>query len=345
MSFWYQSNTRYQLAFCKVYSCKQWKNIGQTYCKLRESSNSPQLYTVQLYATWFILNWLCQLAITHSILTSCKLYNFHDFPQLFVIIFLTFPQQQVTAPVTLQPSVIGAELSPTTGASIHPLPSKTQLQRGEQLVQRDAAIVASTNMTQDAHLKTVCKTRSSSNQKPHAMGCESILINVNDCHPTILCTDGEYRELCYQFIAVDNGKRSWSMKAVVHTVRRIENHDDLCRGNLTNKCCDRRLRQCTNQEAKNLDKANESYMDEVLAESHFRSSNKFPVPFQHVTLNGKTWRSGTAWTIQHASCIEYGQNGERRVFVRHIRGHTITNEETTRRFRRTDEVGCSGSRA
>jgi len=91
-------------------------------------------------------------------LTSCELYNFRDFPQLFEIIFLTFPQQQVMARETLQPVVIGAELSPTTGTIINAQPSETQLQRGEQLINRDAAIIASANITQDADLKMVRKS-------------------------------------------------------------------------------------------------------------------------------------------------------------------------------------------
>jgi len=97
-----------------------------------------------------------------------------------VIIFLTILQQQAMAPETLPPSAIEAESSRTTGASRNAPLGKTQQQRRHQLVHRDATIVATENMTQDAHLKKVRKTGSSKNKKQHAIGCESIHICVND---------------------------------------------------------------------------------------------------------------------------------------------------------------------
>ena len=68
-----------------------------------------------------------------------------------MIIFLTIPQQQVMAPETLQPGAIGAESSRMTGASNNAPPGETQQQRRHQLVHRDAAIVATEYVTQDAH--------------------------------------------------------------------------------------------------------------------------------------------------------------------------------------------------
>jgi hypothetical protein len=97
-----------------------------------------------------------------------------------VIIFLTVQQQQAIAPETLQPGAIGAESSQMTGASINAPPGVTQLQGSHQLVHCDVAIVATDNMTQDAHLKTVRNTASSKNKMQHAIGCESIHINVDD---------------------------------------------------------------------------------------------------------------------------------------------------------------------
>jgi len=55
----------------------------------------------------------------------------------------------------------------------------TQQQRRHKLVHRDAGNVATKHMTQDAHLKIVCKTGSSKNKKQHAVGCEYILIVAN----------------------------------------------------------------------------------------------------------------------------------------------------------------------
>jgi hypothetical protein len=97
-----------------------------------------------------------------------------------VIIFLTILQQQSMAPETHPPGAIGVESSRTTGASRNAPPGETQHQRRHQLVHRDAAIVATENMTQDAHTKKVSKTGSSKNKKQHAIGFESIHICVND---------------------------------------------------------------------------------------------------------------------------------------------------------------------
>jgi hypothetical protein len=94
-----------------------------------------------------------------------------------VIIFFTILQQQAMAPETLPPGANGAESSLMTGTSRNAPLGETQQQHRHQLVYRDAAIVATENMTQDAHLKKVRKTGSSKNKKQHAMGCESI---VND---------------------------------------------------------------------------------------------------------------------------------------------------------------------
>jgi len=81
-----------------------------------------------------------------------------------MIIFLTILQQQAMTPETLPPAAIGAELSRTTGASRNAPLGETQPQRRHELVHRDAAIVATENMTQDAHSKKVRKTGSSKNK-------------------------------------------------------------------------------------------------------------------------------------------------------------------------------------
>jgi len=75
------------------------------------------------------------------------------------------------APGILQPGAIEAESSRTTGGSNDSPPGETQQQRRHQLVHRDAAIVATENRTQDAHVTIVCKTGSSRNKEQHAIGC------------------------------------------------------------------------------------------------------------------------------------------------------------------------------
>jgi len=76
------------------------------------------------------------------------------------------------APQTPHPGVIQSESSRTTGASSNAPSAETQLQCRHQLVHRDAAIAATENMAQDAHLKKVGKTGRSNNWQQHAFGCE-----------------------------------------------------------------------------------------------------------------------------------------------------------------------------
>jgi hypothetical protein len=72
---------------------------------------------------------MCKLAVTHSILTCSSHYNLQHFPLHFVIIFLTFLQQQAMAPETLPQGTIGAESSRTTGASLNAPLGEAQQQR------------------------------------------------------------------------------------------------------------------------------------------------------------------------------------------------------------------------
>ena len=102
-----------------------------------------------------------------------------------MIIFLTIPQQQVMAPEIIQPGAIEAELSRMKGTSTNAPPGETQQQRRHQLVHRDAAIVATEDMTPDAHLKIVQNTGSRKNKKLYAIGCESIHIDVEDGQLTV----------------------------------------------------------------------------------------------------------------------------------------------------------------
>jgi len=76
------------------------------------------------------------------------------------------------APQPLQPGGIQSEPSRTTGASSNEPLAKTQQQRRHQLVHCDAAIAATENMAQDAHLKKVRKTGRRNNWQQHATGFE-----------------------------------------------------------------------------------------------------------------------------------------------------------------------------
>jgi Fe-S oxidoreductase len=190
-----------------------------------------------------------------------------------VIIFLTILHQQAMAPDTLPPGTIGTESRRTTGASRNAPLGETQQQRRHQLVHRDAAIVATENMTQDTHLKKVRKTGSSKNKKQHAIGCESIHIHVNDSQLKIKCTVGVRKELRDQLIASRNGKSLWSTKGFVRTVRKIDHHDGVSSWIFADKFRDKRPQEWTKQALKTLEEATESYMVEVIPGSHCTSSN------------------------------------------------------------------------
>jgi len=83
------------------------------------------------------------------------------------------------SPETLPAAAIGAESRRTTGASRNDPLGETQQQCRHQSAHSDAAVVATDNMTHDAHCKEVGKTESEENKKQHAIGCESINICVN----------------------------------------------------------------------------------------------------------------------------------------------------------------------
>jgi len=58
----------------------------------------------------------------------------------------------------------------------------TQQERSNMLVHRDATNSATKHMTQDAHLKIVCRAGSRKSRRPHAMGCEHIHIEARGNH-------------------------------------------------------------------------------------------------------------------------------------------------------------------
>jgi len=89
------------------------------------------------------------------------------------------------AAVMLQPGAIEAKSSQTTGALNHAPPGETQQQCRHQLGHCDAAIEATENMTQDAHLQIVHKSRISKNKTQHAIECDSIHIDSDDGQLTV----------------------------------------------------------------------------------------------------------------------------------------------------------------
>jgi len=86
---------------------------------------------------------------------------------------------------TPQPGENSTEPGGSTGVAPNMSLSGTQHERRQQLVHRNTANAATRNMTQDAHLKIVCKTRSSKTKKQHAIGCECIHIKENDGQLTV----------------------------------------------------------------------------------------------------------------------------------------------------------------
>jgi hypothetical protein len=61
----------------------------------------------------------------------------------------------------------------------------TQQERRHKLVHRDAANVATNHMNQDAHIKIIHKTGSSTNQKKHAVECKYIHVEANGGQLTV----------------------------------------------------------------------------------------------------------------------------------------------------------------
>jgi len=174
---------------------------------------------------------------------------------------------------TLQPGAIGAKSSRTTGTTTNAPTGETQQQHRQWLVHLDAAIVATENMTQATHLKTVRKTRCSKNEKQYAIGCESIHIDVDDGQLPIWCSARVHRELREQCIIACNGKPPWSTKALGGTVREITHDNGFSSGIFADGFPVTRPREWTKQAWYTLVMATESYIVEVIAHSHFRSSN------------------------------------------------------------------------
>jgi len=79
---------------------------------------------------------------------------------------------------------------------------------------------------------------------------------------------GVRRELRNQLLAASNRKPPRLTKEFVHTVRKIEQHDVVSSGILSDDFPDKHQRQWMKHALITLEKATEAYMVEVLAESH-----------------------------------------------------------------------------
>jgi len=155
------------------------------------------------------------------------------------------------------------------GATLNMDIFSTQPERRHKLVHRDAANVATKHMRQDAHWNIVRKTGSSKKDKQHAVGCESIHIEVMGGQFTVWSTAGVRWELRNEFIAAPNEKPPSSTKAFVRTVREIEHHDVVSSGMFAVEFPDKHSREWTKQAVITLEDAMEADMVEVTAKFHW----------------------------------------------------------------------------
>jgi hypothetical protein len=135
------------------------------------------------------------------------------------------------------------------------------------LVHRKAAEAATKYKTQDAHLKIVRKTGSSTNKMQHALGCEYLHIMVNRSQLTLQQTAGVCRELRDQFIAARNGNDPWSTKTFVRTAHKIQHHNVLSSGICMDEFPEKHPQEWTKQAVITIGDATEAYMVEVIAAS------------------------------------------------------------------------------
>jgi len=164
--------------------------------------------------------------------------------------------------------ISGSESSRSTGASSNMSPIGTQQERRHQVVHRDTANAANKNMTQDAHFKMLCKTRSSKNKRRHAIGYEYIQLMVNGYQLTRFRAAGMLRELRDEFIAARNGTPSLWTKAFVCIVHEMDNHDVVSSVIFLDGFSDRHPREWTKQASITLEEATDACMVEVPAESY-----------------------------------------------------------------------------
>jgi hypothetical protein len=124
----------------------------------------------------------------------------------------------------------GSNTGRLAGATTNTAILGTQQEHRHKLVHRDTPNTATKHMTQDAHLKIVCKTGSSKNQKQHAVECEYIHIEANGRQSIVQRKAGACRAPVNKIIAARNGKPRWSTMAFVCTVCEIKHHNVVSAG-------------------------------------------------------------------------------------------------------------------
>jgi len=167
-----------------------------------------------------------------------------------------------------QPGPSGFESSWLAGALTNSSLIGTQHERRHQLVYCDAANAATRNMTQDAHLKIVRKTGSSTNKKQHAVRCEYIHPVVKVCQFTVFNAPGVRWELLDQCIAARNGKTPSSDKPFIHIVHEIQHHDVVSSGIFADRFSDQHPWEWMKQALITLVKVTEADKVEVITTSH-----------------------------------------------------------------------------
>jgi hypothetical protein len=198
---------RYQRLFITMCHSKHTNNIIPTYSKSGGCWNPMQLYAVLRYAARFSLNFRCKLPDTHCLLTCSELYIFQDFPLHFVIIILTFAQQQVMPTKTLQPGAIGAKSNRTAGASTSAPRGETQQQRQTTVCPPRCCNCCHRTFDQGRTFQNGTFNQSHKNMNQLAIGRESIHIDVDDGQLTISLTAGVLKD---QSIGARDVNPPWS---------------------------------------------------------------------------------------------------------------------------------------
>jgi len=167
-----------------------------------------------------------------------------------------------------QPGPSGSKSSRLAGTLSNASLIGTQQEHIHQLVHCDAANIGIKNITQDAHLKIVHKTGSSTNKKQLAGRCEFIHTVIKGRQLTIYHIAGVRRELRDQFITARNRKPPWPTKVIVRTVGEIKHHDVGSSVILAYEFPENHPHKWTKKALITLAEATEAYVVEVLAASH-----------------------------------------------------------------------------
>jgi hypothetical protein len=141
---------------------------------------------------------------------------------------------------------------------------------------------------------TIRKAGSSKNQKRHACGFEYINFEANSSQFSVKHRANVSSEPYNEFITTSNGKASWSTKAFVHTVCKIEHHNVARCGSFQKEFPDNHICVWTMQGIITVGETTEASMAEVIAEFHSQKqqpmSCRFPTCLQ-------LWQDTSATTL------------------------------------------------